>query len=170
GRGAPRVAEFAPMQWAAAVGVSHEAALAVLGDVLDLAVRLPRLWALVRALKVPVRLGRLAAQESRDLDEAAAAHADALLCWQPGRLNPHRVGVLVHEARLYADPDRAVADHDEALARRFVDVEHDRGAPGTSRVQMLLDTADAAAFDATVGQMASVMAALGHHGSTDVRR
>ena len=49
-------------------------------------------------------------------DAAAAGHADRLLAWQPRRLNPHRVGVLVHEARLYADPDRAI-DEDTLFAR-----------------------------------------------------
>jgi hypothetical protein len=65
----------------------------LLGDVLDLAHRLPRLWALVRSLAVPVRLGREAARASRDLDLVAAGHADRLLVWQPRRLNPHRMGV-----------------------------------------------------------------------------
>ena len=118
GVGTPAVGEFAVMELAAALRLSHEAALALVGDVLDLAHRLPRTWALVRGLRVPAHLGREAARVSRDLDLAAAGHADRLLVWQPGRLNPHRVGVLIHEARLYADPDRAVADHDRALDSR----------------------------------------------------
>ena len=115
GAGTPLVAEFCVMELAAALDLSHEATLALLGDVLDLAHRLPRLWALVRAQRVPVHLGREAARQSRDLSIDAAGHADRLLAWQPRRLNPHRIGVLVHEARLYADPDRAIADHDAAL-------------------------------------------------------
>jgi hypothetical protein len=130
GDGTPLVAEFAVVELAGVLEQSHEATLALLGDVLDLAHRLPRLWALVRSLAVPVRLAREAARASRDLDVVAAAHADRLLVWQPRRLNPHRIGVLVHEARLYADPDRAIADHDEALAARRVEVHHEQGAPG----------------------------------------
>ena len=133
GPGTPLVAEFAPAELAAALDVSHEAALALIGDALDLAHRLPRLWALVRELRVPVHLARRAAQESRDLTVDAAGHADQLLTRQPRRLNAHRVGVLVHEARLYADPDRAVADHDTALESRRVDVHHDRGRPAPVR-------------------------------------
>ena len=56
GVGTPLVAEFCVAELAAAVDVSHEATLALLGDVLDLAHRLPRLWALVRDLRVPVHL------------------------------------------------------------------------------------------------------------------
>ncbi len=170
GVGTPAVAEFAVMELAAVLDLSHEAVLALVGDVLDLAHRLPRVWALVRGLRVPVHLGREAARVSRDLDPAAVGHADRLLAWQPRRLNPHRVGVLVHEARLYADPDRAIADHDHVLGKRRVEVHHEEGAPGTSEVFMTLDTADAVAFDHTVALMASHIGDLGHGGSMDVRR
>jgi hypothetical protein len=170
GDGAPLVAEFAVIELAGVLEQSHEATLALLGDVLDLAHRLPLLWALVQDLTVPVRLGREAARVSRDLDLVAAAHADRLLAWQPRRLNPHRIGVLVHEARLYADPDRAIADHDEALASRRVEVHHEQGAPGVSEVYMSLDTGDAVAFDRTVSTMATTMKALGHHGDLGIRR
>ncbi|NPD05588.1 HNH endonuclease [Nocardioides sp. zg-1308] len=170
GEGTPLVAEFAVMELAAVLDLSHEGALSLVGDVLDLAHRLPRLWELVRALRVPAHLGREAARESRDLSLAAAARADRLLVWQPRRLNPHRVGVLVHEARLYADPDRAFADHDAALASRRVEVHHEHGAPGTSEVFMTLDTDDAIAFDRTVSTMAATMRSLGHPGELGPRR
>ncbi|WP_210649994.1 HNH endonuclease signature motif containing protein [Nocardioides sp. SYSU D00065] len=170
GAGAPLVAEFAVTELAGVLEQSHEATLALVGDVLDLVHRLPRLWALVRELQVPVRLAREAARQSRDLSPIAAAHADRLLVWQPRRLNPHRIGVLVHEARLYADPDRAIADHDEALSTRRVEVCHELGAPGTSEVFMTLDTADAVAFDHTVTTMAATMRSLGHPGDLGVRR
>ena len=142
----------------------------LLGDVLDLAHRLPRLWALVGQLRVPVHLARRAAQESRDLPPAAADHADRLLVWRPRRLNPHRVGVLVHEARLYADPDRAIADHDRAMETRKVETRYGQGAAGTGEARMVLDEADLLAFDGTVATIAATMGALGHPGSLDVRR
>lgn len=170
GPGTPAVAEFAVMELAAALALSHEAALCLVGDVLDLAHRLPRLWGLVRELRVPAHLGREAARVSRDLDLAAAGHADRLLAWQPGRLNPHRVGVLVHEARLYADPDRAIADHDRAMDARKVECRYGTGAPGTGEAWLVLDEADLVAFDSTVGVMADQIGALGHPGTLDVRR
>ena len=85
-------------------------------------------------------------------------------------MNPHRVGVLVHEARLYADPDRAIADHDAAMDARKVEVRLDRGAPGTGEVFMVLDEADTIAFDHTVSTMAATMRSLGHEGELGVRR
>lgn len=170
GAGTPLVAEFAVMELAAVLDLSHEAALALVGDVLDLAHRLPRLWALVKELRVPVRLAREAARVSRDLSVTAAGHADRLLAWRPRRLNPHRVGVLVHEARLYADPDRAVADHDRAMDARRVECRYGTGAPGTGEAWLVLDEADLVAFDSTVSTMAEQIGALGHPGSIDVRR
>ena len=71
--------------------------------------------------------------------------------WQPKRFNPHRIGVLVHEARLYADPDRAVADHDRAMESRKVECRYGAGAPGTGEAWLVLDEADLVAFDSTVG-------------------
>ncbi len=48
GVGAPWVAEFAPAELGAALGIGVEAAKQLLGDALELAHRLPRLWALVQ--------------------------------------------------------------------------------------------------------------------------
>jgi hypothetical protein len=39
GVGRPRIAEFAPVELSAVAGVSHEAALALIGDALDLVFR-----------------------------------------------------------------------------------------------------------------------------------
>ncbi len=142
--------------------------LAFLGNLLDLAHRLP-LSALVHYHGAgPHGFRRHGCAHDLSLD--AAAHADRLLVWQPRRLNPHRIGVLVHEARLYADPDRAIADHDAALETRKVEVRYDRGAPGTGEVFMVLDEADTVAFDHTVSTMAAATGLLGHPGSLDVRR
>ena len=67
GVGAPWVAEFAPADLGAALGITVEAAKQLLGDALELAHRLPRLWALVQDLTVPAWRARLIARETRDL-------------------------------------------------------------------------------------------------------
>ena len=53
GPGAPTVAEFAPADLAAALGVSFNAGRQLLADALELTYRLPTLWSLVHAGKVP---------------------------------------------------------------------------------------------------------------------
>ena len=141
-----------------------------MADALDLAFRLPRTWRLVRAGRVALWLARAAAQEARDLNADAAGHADRLLEWQAGRLNPTRVRRLVDEAQLYLDPDRAAEDERHARERRGVEVRHDSGAPGTSQVVMTLDTADASAFDDTVGHIARELGDLGDGDALAVRR
>ena len=45
GEGAPLVAEFAPMEFAAVLGWRHDAGRALIGEALELKHRLPRLWA-----------------------------------------------------------------------------------------------------------------------------
>ncbi|MQW76250.1 hypothetical protein GHK92_10215 [Nocardioides sp. dk4132] len=62
GEGAPLVAEFAPMEFGAALGMSTDASRSLVGDALELAHRLKRTWKLVRAGKVPLWKARRLAQ------------------------------------------------------------------------------------------------------------
>ena len=133
GPGAPWVAEFAPADLAAALGITHDAARQLLADALELAHRLPRLWHLVQAGGVPVWRARLIARETTDLSVEAALFADRLIAATPSKINQVRAERLVQEARLYFDPDRAVADEEEALAKRGVWLRQG-GAPATTDV------------------------------------
>ncbi|HYU87024.1 MAG TPA: DUF222 domain-containing protein, partial [Kribbellaceae bacterium] len=77
GDGCPEVAEFAPVEFGAALGVSSTAACALIGDALALRHRLPKTWARVRAGAVqPWRARKIAAATHR-LSRAAAALVDA---------------------------------------------------------------------------------------------
>ena len=70
---------------------------------------------------MPVWRARLIARETTDLIRPEAAlFADRLIAATPARISQVRAARLVHEARLYFDPDRAVADEEEALAKRGV--------------------------------------------------
>ena len=112
GPGAPWVAEFAPADLAAALGISHDAARQLLADALELAYRLPRLWDLVQAGAVPAWRARLIARETTDLSVEAALFADRLIAATPAKIGQVHAARLVQEARLYFDPDRALADED----------------------------------------------------------
>ncbi|KQT91639.1 hypothetical protein ASG49_11655, partial [Marmoricola sp. Leaf446] len=91
---------------------------------MELAFRLPRLWTLLD--DAPLTVGprvwqaRLISRETHDLSLDAALHADRLICAVPDKIGLVDARRLAHEARLHADPDRAVAEEDEALARRGV--------------------------------------------------
>ncbi len=169
GPGAPWVAEFAPADLGAALGISLDAARQRIGDALELRHRLPRLWDLTRDGKVPAWRARLVAQHTRDLSMEAAAFADRLICATPDKLSQVDIPRLVQEARLYFDPDRAVADEEEALARRGVWLRRN-GSPATTDLIMTLDTPDAELLDATVTRIAADLKNLGDTDALDTRR
>ena len=153
GPGAPWVAEFAPVDLAAALGITQDAGRQLIADALELAHRLPRLWERVVAGEVPVWRARLIARETTDLSVEAALFADRLIAATPRRIGQVQAARLVQEARLYFDPDRALADEEEALAKRGVWLRHG-SAPATTDITMTLDTPDALLFDQTVTRIA----------------
>ena len=169
GPGAPCVAEFAPADLGAALGITLDAAKQLIGDALELGHRLPRLWDLVRDGRVPVWRARLIARETTDLSIEAAAFADRLIAATPAQIGSVHAARLVHEARLYFDPDRAVDAEQHALARRGVWV-HPGRAPATTEVTMTLETPDARLFDATIGRIAHDLGQLGDPDTLEVRR
>ncbi len=169
GPGAPLVAEFAPLELGAALAISHEAARQLVADALELGHRLPRLWDLVRAGRVPAWRARLIARETTDLSLEAASFADRLIAATPTKVGLVNATGLVAEARLYFDPDRAVADEEQALARRGVWLRHG-AAPATTEVTMTLETPDAELFDQTLSRIATDLHTLGDTDPLETRR
>jgi hypothetical protein len=135
GEGAPLVAEFAPADLAAALDLTLDAGRQLIADALELVYRLPRLWALVVAGTVPVWRARAISRETHDLGPDAVAFADRLICATPAKIGLVDAARLVQEARLYFDPDRAIADEEHELTRRGVWLRH-RGNPATTDVLM----------------------------------
>ena len=112
---------------------------------------------------------RLIARETTDLSLEAALFADGLIAAMPRRIGQVKAAQLVQEARLYFDPDRALADEEEALTKRGVWLRHG-SAPATTDITMTLDTPDALLFDQTVTRIASDLRELGDADELDVRR
>src|SRR6478735_1506715 len=169
GPGAPLVEEFAPASLAAALGITLEAAKQLLADALELTYRLPGLLDLVERGAVPVWRARAISRETHDLSVEAVAFADRLICATPSKIGLVDAARLVQEARLYFDPDRAIADEEHELARRGVWLRH-RGNPATTDLVMTLDTPDALLFDQTVGRIAGELSQLGDTDPVDIRR
>ncbi len=165
--GAPLVDEFAPASFAAALGITLEAGQAA-------ARRRPRARPTdspacsTSSNAEPCRCGEPGRSPARPTTSRleAVAFADRLICATPAKIGLVDAARLVQEARLYFDPDRAIADEEHELARRGVWLRH-RGNPATTDVVMTLDTPDALLFDQTVGRIAGE---LGHLGDTDPRR
>jgi hypothetical protein len=169
GKGAPLVAEFAPVELAAVLGWSTDAARELMGDGLELKHRLPRLYAHVLAGRARVHLARHIATHTRDLEPVAAAHADRLVSADPQRIGHVRAARLVEEARLYHDPDRGIDDELASLAARKVELLPG-ATPLATDVYMRLDTLDAEAFAAAVSRGAQALKELGDLDPLDVRR
>lgn len=169
GPGTPWVAEFAPADLAAALGMTMDQAKVLMGDALELHYRLPRLCDLAEDGRIPPWQARVVASFTKDLSLEAALFADRLIAATPERISKVSAARLVQEARLYFDPDRAVDEEQKAAAHRGVWVRNG-GAPGTSEVEMTLDTDDAEAFDASIGQIAAELKRRGDTGPVDLRR
>ena len=118
---------------------------------------------------VPVWRARLIARETTDLSIEAALFADRLIAATPTRIGQVQAARLVQEARLYFDPDRALAEEEQALTRRGVWLRHS-GAPATTDVVMTLDTPDAWLFDQTLTRIAGDLHDLGDTETLEVRR
>ncbi|MQW76222.1 DUF222 domain-containing protein [Nocardioides sp. dk4132] len=171
GEGAPLVAEFAPMEFGAALGLSTDSARALVGDALELAHRLKRTWKLVRAGKVPLWKARRLAQLTMTLPLEGADFVDRHLAGFVGKISWAGIERLVDQARVAFDPEGAEKQRREAADGRRFDV-HTREAThdGTVHVEGVLDLADALDLDTAIRQGADVLAALGSTESLDVRR
>ena len=69
---------------------------------------------------MPVWLARPISRETHDLSVEAVAFADRLISATPDKIGQVDATRLVDEARLYFDPDRAIADEEAELAKRGV--------------------------------------------------
>jgi len=169
GPGAPEVAEFAPAELAAALGVSTFAGQALVGDALELRHRLPRLWGRVVDGTVQAWRGRKVAERTRGLPAEGAA-------WVDGQVAPfaHKIGLgrvldVVEAALVRFDPEAAAAKAKSAAESRGVWCG-DEATDGIREISIRADGLDAAAFDDTIGQIADVLGRLGDTGRVDVRR
>ncbi|WP_166390954.1 HNH endonuclease signature motif containing protein [Nocardioides ochotonae] len=171
GEGAPLVAEFAPMEFGAALGMSTDSARSLVGDALELAHRLKRTWRLVRAGRVPLWKARRLAQLTTGLPLDGAEFVDRQLAAIVGKVGWAAIERLVDQARVAFDPEGAEKDRLAAAESRRFDV-HTREAShdGTVHVEGVLDLADAIDLDTAIRQGADELAALGSTESLDVRR
>ena len=171
GEGTPLVAEFAPMELGAALGMSTDSARALVGDALELAHRLPRIWKRVRAGEVPAWKGRRVAQLTTTLPLDGAEFVDRQLSESVGKVGWAAIGRLVDRARVMFDPESAEKQRHEAADGRRFDVQtREATHDGIAYVEGVLDLADAMDLDTAIRQGAEELAALGSTESLDVRR
>ncbi|MGH3510284.1 MAG: DUF222 domain-containing protein [Nocardioidaceae bacterium] len=165
GEGTPEVAEFAPAELGAALGITTAAARDLIGEALELSYRLPRCWERLRGFDLPAWRARLIARETMSLSPEAAAYVDAQVAHVAHKVTTHRMRKLVEAALLHFGQ----APDDERLETRTVQLS-EPGSGGLTHLAITCDTPDALAFDAALDRVATTLGTLGDGDSRDARR
>ncbi|HEX2894841.1 MAG TPA: DUF222 domain-containing protein, partial [Marmoricola sp.] len=171
GEGAPLVSEFAVLEFATALGMTADAGRNLVGLALELAHRLPKVWARVQAGSLAPWRAKRIAEHTLHLSPEAAGFVDAQVA-----LFAHKTGLaqtqrLVDEAIARFMPQTAAEQRERAAEQRYFTIDHDQVSfAGTSRVHGEMDLADALDLEDAVRRGAEQLAALGNTDSLDVRR
>jgi hypothetical protein len=173
GPGCPVIAEYAALDLAALMGMSTDAGLRYLAKTLELRHRLPRLYARVVRLEVPVWKAFRVAEQTISLPLAGAAQVDQAVAPFLGSCSWAQVDRAVEAARVRFDPAEAERRRIEAAEHRHADVwlgDTTTGASGTVEVTATLDLADALDLEEALREGAQTLADLGSTESLEVRR
>src|SRR6478735_8558353 len=122
GDGAPTVAEFSIAEFALMIGLSTDAGRVFIGDAVELAHRLPRIWTRVLDAEVVSWKARKVAQATKSLPPEAAAFVDRALAPTLHRCSFAQIERTVEAARAEFDPAAARERRREAAEQRHVDV------------------------------------------------
>ncbi|MEZ5192907.1 MAG: DUF222 domain-containing protein [Nocardioides sp.] len=162
GEGAPEVSEWAVAEFAAAIGVSTDAGRALVGQALELAWRLPRLWAQVGAGRVPAWRARRVAEQTMALTPEAAAFVDAHVVAVAGKVGPVQLDRLVTEATRRFMPQTLPVDAYDCPDRRRVEIDTDQVSfDGTVTLRGEVDLLDALHLDQALTHTADQLALAG---------
>ncbi len=171
GEGAPWVSQFAVAEFAAALGLPAGAGRTLVGHALELAHRLPKLWARVQDGSLAPWRARRVAEETLCLSPEAAAFVDRMVAPFAHRTGVAQTQRLVEDAIARFMPEYAAERRDRANEQRYFTIDHDQVSfAGTSRVHGELDLADALDLEDAVRAGAEQLKALGNDESLDVRR
>ncbi len=168
GAGTPEVAEFAPAELGAVLAVSPFAAARLVGDVLDLRHRLPRLWARVVSGEVKPWVARKTAEATRQLSAQTAAVVDRRVAPWAHSLSWGRLEAIVDAVVVEADPAAAAAavEAAETALGVWLGPSNDHGV---KTVHIRAQAPDAIWFDASIDRVADSLATLATSGPADAK-
>jgi hypothetical protein len=162
GEGTGLIDDFACLELAAALHRSVDSVTPQVVELVNLEVRLPRLWEITIACGTPVWLARRIARVTGHLSLRAALWVDATIAPFVTRLAPGRLLKFVDALVVQADPAAAEA---RWAARNSTRVEIGViGRDGLRDIYGWLTAADATYLDAALEQLSSILAG---HGSTE---
>ncbi|MGZ4476696.1 MAG: DUF222 domain-containing protein [Nocardioides sp.] len=169
GEGTPEVAEFAPAELGAALGMTTYAAGVLVGNALELRHRLPRLWARVMEGTLPAWRACQVAEHTKALNAEAARFVDTQVAAVAHRIGLRRLLALVDAAVKRHDPSLA-AEREKAAAETRGVWCSDEMTDGTRSIRIEADALDAEAFDQTITDIADALERFGDTDAQDVRR
>src|SRR5580765_3867835 len=172
GPGAPLIDVGALYELAALLGVASQSGAHLVGEVVELKHRLPKIWALMIAGKVVPWRARQIARSTMILSVEAVQFVDTQLAAVGGRVSISEVERLVQAAQLRFDPEAAAEAAAEKADGRKVDIYHDTTGDqhGFPQIYGILDYPDAVDLDQALNEGAATLKAFGVAGTHDVRR
>jgi len=171
GEGAPMIAAEAIAEFAAVVGMSTNAGRYYIGQAIELAHRLPRVYARIQAGTLPAWRGRRIAEVTLALSPQAAEFVDVRIAPFAHKTNPAETQRLVDTAIATLMPEYAAERREQAAEGRHFTFNHNQVSfAGTTVVWGELDMADALDLDAVIATEAAALKDLGNEDSLDVRR
>ena len=171
GPGAPMIAADAIAEFAAVVGMSTNAGRYYIGQAIELAHRLPKIYHRIQTGTLPAWRGRRIAEVTLDLSPEAAAYVDTQLAPFAHKINPAQTQRLVDTAIATFMPEFAAERREKAAEGRHISFNHHQVSfAGTTVLWGELDMADALDLDAVITGEAAALKDLGNEQSLDVRR
>ena len=172
GEGSPAIDEFCVPEFATMLGRTNDSAGRFLTDCVEVAYRLPRLWAAVQAGLVAGWRARLIAQTTLALTLEAATYVDEQVFWCASRLTPVGVGSAGRRGPGPVHARRGRARHCERSAdKRHVTFDTQQVSfDGTMALEASLELPDALALAEAVKSGAEHLAKLGSTDTIDGRR
>jgi hypothetical protein len=171
GPGAPLVSEFAVAEFATALSLSVGSGRVLVAHALELAHRLPKIWARVQSGSLAPWRARRIAEETLALSLEAAGFVDQMVAPFAHKTGVAQTQRTVEEAIARFMPDYAAERCQQAADGRYFTIDHAQVSfAGTSRIHGELDLADALDLEDAVAAGATQLAALGNQDTLDVRR
>src|SRR4051794_18629526 len=123
GPGAPTVSEFSIGEFALAIGKSTDQGVQFVGDAVELAYRLPKIWRRVLRGEMAAWKARRFAQHTRSLSPDAASYVDTHLAPTAHSCSFAQIERTVDDARRRHDPVAAEAARVAAAEKRRFDID-----------------------------------------------
>ncbi|MDP9821888.1 hypothetical protein J2S59_001697 [Nocardioides massiliensis] len=171
GEGAPILSEYAASELSGHLRITLQSARQLLGDAIEIAHRLPRLWAQMVEGKTEAWRVRVVAKETRTLSFEAAAWVDAQLVHAQQKRKPNNaIPQLVDEAIKRFDLELFAKREERRQDGRGVWLDPDTCQGLLRGVHMNLDAPDAELLDRTLDTIAAGLKAAGDTDDHQARR